>query len=539
MTLKAISNSILLKIIFFVFVLASIVSCSKQRENGIAFDAFEKILSKCIDSGCNINSGSASGRVSGKASFTYDLNKHTIRVKYGYIPLDNYIENLLLENYDWYAETGSLSSMTIEGSCGFKEKSEYYPASIQGLWDSDSAGDGELIIALSRENVLSVNIFGESWHHWEEYYLSSEDAEYVLGVINEARQSVSKLHHKPFYPIGNIPLSFFNDSQWEYDSQAKLAASLGYTFFCKDGRIGLINDESVEIMQPKYTKLELSVDGKYLIAGDEDKVGLITIEGVEIIPAKYTGLELSSDNQYVKVSVDDKVGLITIEGEEVLPTIYSDIMPLSFGVLEKGDEMGYIFVPDDPYVLVYKDDKRGVVDREGNYLCDVKYDQITWYDKLFCKNEDGLDIIDIDINNSIHVDCESSITCDEDYSLIKRDGKWGIIDDMGNILVDTIYDSIPDQGEGDEYSLKSEDGYNIAVIKDGKYGIIDITGQVIVPFEYDEIDNIPYGGYRKLFIGTIDKETWKHEGVWGLYKKGEIIVPCSLSDQSEVEQYIR
>ena len=494
----------LCKVILFVLTITGGMSCSEQKMQRIAYDAYERIVSECIDSAANNQCGSVSGRVSGKASFLYNFNKKTIRVKYGFVPLDNYIENLLTENYSWYIETGTLSSMSVENNCGFKEKKTYYPASIQGTWESDKAGDGHLVIALSRNNELDVYIFGENWKHWNSFVLDSATAEYVLGVFDEALEIIAKREHKPFYPLGGKNLlPFFDDNDYLYEQQVDVAMNLGYRHYCKDGRIGLINED-----------LDI------------------------VFPAKYSRIELSDNGDYVKVWEGDKIGLVTIDGEEVIPVKYSDIMPLSFGNLEKGDVMGDVFIPDDPYVLVYLGEKEGVIDRDGTVIIDPVYDQINWFDKLFCRNEKGLDIIDLDTHKKIHIDCEWSVTSPDGYSAIKRNNKWGLIDDSGKILLDIVYDDIPSQSEGDYYDITSEDKNNIAVIKDGKYGIIDLMGNIIVPFEYDDIDQIPYGGYRKLFKGTINKETWQHDGLWGLYKNGTIIIPCEFPNDSTIIEHI-
>lgn len=488
--------------VFALFIIGN-VSCAEQYMQKNSYDAYEKIITKCLESSGEQESGSKSGRIYGKASFTFNLKNKTIRVEYGYIPLDNYIENLLIENYEWYTETGTLSDMSIEEECGLKDSTKFYPVSIQGIWNSDKAGDGNLVVSLSTNNDLIIYIFGENWKHWKSFHLDTSEVEFVLGVLNEARERLAHKEHRAFSPVEISPLSLFGN-QWEYEQQSAIAASHGLRYYCKEGKIGLINKNAVEV-----------------------------------IPAIYSRIELSDDGQYVKVWDEDKAGIMTIEGETVLPIIYSDIMPLSFANLEKGDSMGDVFVPGDPYVVVYKGDKKGVANRDGKIICEVKYDSINWYDKLYCLNNNGLDIIDIHTHETIHVDCESAWISDGGgYVTIKRNNKWGIINDSGAILVDTIYDDIPSQEEGDCPCLLSGDGNRIAVVKDGKYGIIDLNGRVCVPFEYDEIESIPYGGYRRLFKGRINKDTWEHIGVWGVYKNGSIIVPCTFPDKITIDEYI-
>ena len=66
---------------------------------------------------------------------------------------------------------------------------------------------------------------------------------------------------------------------------------------------------------------------------------------------------------------------------------------------------------------------------------------------------------------------------------IENENKVGYKDELGNIVIDPIYD------EGQlfigSYLSKEEVSYGSAM-KNGRCGVIDQKGNVIVPFEYDE-----------------------------------------------------
>lgn len=170
--------------ILIVIILAGAVSCSSEKKT---YEAYSIILSKCISLDCERDPGAVSGQMSGKAKFSYGLENKTITVKYGFLPANDYIENMLLENYNWYSEKGSLSSMSVKGDCGLKDKSKYYPVSIQGRWQPQGTGGGDLIVTLSKNNRLAVHIFGDgNFHYWDTFQLDSSDADFILGVLNEA-----------------------------------------------------------------------------------------------------------------------------------------------------------------------------------------------------------------------------------------------------------------------------------------------------------------------------------------------------------------
>ena len=145
------------------------------------------------------------------------------------------------------------------------------------------------------------------------------------------------------------------------------------------------------------------------------------------------------------------------------------------------------------------------------------------------------------------------------YFTVFTNNKWGVIDNKGNIVVDTTYDEmiiIPDKTKDlfiCTYDVNYENGtYKTKVInkqkeriltqfenvealenydnnsiwyendvlryqKDGKYGLIDYSGKEIVPAEYDKIYALP--GIQKSIV--IEKD-----GKVGLVSNslGEIII---------------
>ena len=97
-----------------------------------------------------------------------------------------------------------------------------------------------------------------------------------------------------------------------------------------------------------------------------------------------------------------------------------------------------------------------------------------------------------------------------DSVLVKKDGRWGLINPLkGTMICDFIYDDIS-QTEDDVNNGKGE----ITVYSNGLCGRIDSNGKVIVPLVYEEI-----GSYGMV----------KSKGLWGIFENGQEIVPCSYS----------
>jgi hypothetical protein len=106
-----------------------------------------------------------------------------------------------------------------------------------------------------------------------------------------------------------------------------------------------------------------------------------------------------------------------------------------------------------------------------------------------------------------------SISCNNHYQykkeiqeglfLTKVDGKFGLVDTAGNILIPNEYDTL------DFFGSK---GYSV---KEGKMGLIDREGKIIIPNEYELLD----------FTGSSDGVSVKDGKVGRIDMFGNIIIP--------------
>lgn len=96
---------------------------------------------------------------------------------------------------------------------------------------------------------------------------------------------------------------------------------------------------------------------------------------------------------------------------------------------------------------------------------------------------------------------------DVDSILVKKNGKWGLINPLTGVTVcDFIYDDISQEREEDDNG-----NGEIVVYSNGLCGKIDSDGKIILPIIYDEI-----GSFGRV----------KYQGLWGLVRNGEQIIPC-------------
>ena len=151
-----------------------------------------------------------------------------------------------------------------------------------------------------------------------------------------------------------------------------------------------------------------------------------------------------------------------------------------------------ISIADYKYFVLYsKNDKVGVIDRNGNTILDSTYTDVyipnPLKDVFICFDGDSSSIVNSkgekifenykDI--SALVTSESSLLdLEKNVLRHKKDGLYGLINLDGEVVADPIYEEIS--------SLKNRPG-RILVKKDEKYGVLDSNGKVVVPVSYYSI----------------------------------------------------
>ena len=244
------------------------------------------------------------------------------------------------------------------------------------------------------------------------------------------------------------------------DINDKLIKSLNYQFVYPfseglakveaDGRFGYIDKEGKEVVSPKYEDAEDFREGLAAVKAD-GRYGYIDKEGKEVVSPKY-GYARNFSEGLAIVKADGKYGYIDKEGKEVVSPKYKWAIDFSEGL-----------------AMVEVDGKYGYIDKEGKEVVSPKY--------------------------------ESAGDFSEGLAEVKADGKWGCIDKEGKEVISPKYEKSQYFGKNIELLTVTSSngivcwqGYEeafsyglIAVIKDGKAGVINQEGEVIIPTIYDYI----------------------------------------------------
>ncbi len=187
-------------------------------------------------------------------------------------------------------------------------------------------------------------------------------------------------------------------------------------------------------------------------------------------------------------------------------------------ILTRDKETGKI--TSKSYFTIFKDNKWGVMDERGNIVIDPSYAEMVVIpnnkkDVFLCTYE-----VDYDAgtyktkalnskNEEIYTEYEqieaiqnkekgNNLWYESDILRVKKDGKYGIIDLTGKILLPIEYDEIFGL-EGTKNAIK--------VLKDGKYGIVGTLGETILKPEYSEIVGLGKDS-KSGFIVKLDNQKY-------------------------------
>jgi hypothetical protein len=192
------------------------------------------------------------------------------------------------------------------------------------------------------------------------------------------------------------------------------------------------------------------------------------------------------------------------------------------------------------YAAVRMNDKYGYIDRDGNLAIDFMYDNAqTFMDNGLAlvsnnrmrANGFGFDTYYSLINHTGQVvtylnDYSSVFTYIGEYAKVLKNGKWGLIDQAGKLIIDCKFESLSsyfDQGLA-PVKLNGKHGYidkkgnivieckfddandfsdnGLAVVgKDDKYGYINTTGKFVIDIEFDDASDFYDSGIAKVKKG--------------------------------------
>lgn len=368
--------------------------------------------------------------------------------------------------------------------------------------------------------------------------------------------------------------------------------------FYQDGKYGYIDLTGKVVLPPTFEFAKEFKDGLAIVQ-KEGKYGFINKEGKLLIDYRYDNAFDFSEGRAV-VELNGKYGLIDVTGNYVLAPQFEDIGPFSDGLAYVQSDTGYQYytlegsiafssVFDEAFTFknglahVKIGTKDGYIAPDGSFVVSVNKGEIRRFSTSVFVHEFSdsacfvypfdtvktarcFQHIGVLKNNRAIVSLDGQygyadasgqlvvpITRDEfpnylqlgeyqnDYALVYRRDKYGLIDTLGKRFYPAIFKNIGLHGKltpvtkgrgwgyaNDDVQLKIDYQFDYAgsfidgialVENDELYGVIDLKGETIVPLEFASIQRL------KKNLLRVEKE-----GKFGIVNyKGEVIVPLNYS----------
>lgn len=209
-----------------------------------------------------------------------------------------------------------------------------------------------------------------------------------------------------------------------------------------------------------------------------------------------------------KTDKEERVGVINNSGNEIIATRYDK--------LEFNENTQEFFASSNKKV--------GILTRDGTVKIKIDYDEIKSIDKdlgfYLVKKDNKYGIVNEQANYVIHMEFDeigvditkfTSNNIQNQYILfnnaipVKQGQKWGLYSKSGQIILPIEYDSIgcsesPSQKKATNSILVIPEYEAIIVGKDKTYGIVDSTGKQLVPCVVTTIYSTTTGGVDEYFM---------------------------------------
>lgn len=214
-----------------------------------------------------------------------------------------------------------------------------------------------------------------------------------------------------------------------------------------------------------------------LVVQKDEVYGVTTLAGENVIGTKYENIEFIENAKEFLVTSDGKVGILTAEGNSKINIIYDQIK-----VLDTSTGL----------YLVSSNGKEGVLSKDGKIVIHLEYDKI------------GLEnAIDFGVDN-----IKNQYLLFNTLIPVKQNERWGLFDKTGKIVVDVRYtdlgyrsDETGDKSINNTLLIPSDVGLECIVLcRDGKYGIVDLEGKMIVPVVFEKIYSITNAGEETYYM---------------------------------------
>lgn len=269
---------------------------------------------------------------------------------------------------------------------------------------------------------------------------------------------------------GNIAISVLYDYIQPFDEKGMAMAK-------RNGKLGYITKEGKEVVPFEFDGL-YKFDKGLARAKKGEKWGYVNRKGAEVIEIKYDKIAQMREG-HAGVILNRRFGFVNAQGKEVLSPSYQEIRYF-----------------DDGLIGAKRNDYYGYIDTTGKVRIPFKYDEIGRFYEGICYVRKGRKYAFYkasgkaltklwyeDLSYAAAQHDEPYYGVDREYAffeglaMVRRNGKFGYIDQNGKEVIRPQYDFAYPFSEG-----------LAKVEKNGKYGFIDSKGRLAVDFQFKDFE---------------------------------------------------
>lgn len=387
--------------------------------------------------------------------------------------------------------------------------------------------DGKVLIIDENNNVLQAYSY-KYIHKEKDFIITYLDK--LMGIINKSGVVLFEPRFSSCQIISNNRiLAKEGDFYFIYDENGKLLKSVEASYirhvlpdimlevhFEKNGKHGLFDDDFNVIIENKYDEINIVNDNFLFVRNVNQSVVLnkhndivkefdfpfVLNKAVKIKNGTYNYV-VAKDKSY-----ESKLGLLNDKFELVVPIEYNwfeyndDVWIVRKGRSEflygmdfkeikgvKYKEIGR-FEPTGISCTVDDEGKYRFIDYTGKIINDLIFDRVylgsrSTLDRLFSQgllgvringkwgfiNDRGEIVLDFIYEHIMEFDTKKN-------AIVKKNGKWGLINTKGEVIIDFLFDSFLNYNL-DHKVIKSQ--------KDNLFGLIDFNNQIIIPHLADSL----------------------------------------------------
>ncbi len=388
-----------------------------------------------------------------------------VQIKYETIIADGYYTEK-----DKYDKTGYI--VGIKTDEGYRYG--YLDVDGNGLLETEYNDVARIVDANEDENI---------------YLLASKNGQY--GVYKNRTQLINHEYQSIFYNK-NVKL-FIVEKSKKYgivDIEGNKLVDIKYSQIDVSGKYlyAKLKDGTVDVLDVKGNKADITSDearievndGKYIITiqniDNKTMYGVLDENAKRLIESKYTYMKYLFEDYFIACNIDGKLGIINSKDETKVDFVYDSIQKLRNCNLLQAN------VTSENKLVIYSEKLEKISENINSELSyEGEYIKVSNQEK------------------NVYIDKTGKITTSKEIYInstlfpISQDLKWGFEDKDSQIKVECIYDQVT---EFNEYGFAG-------IMKDGKWGVIDNTGKVVIEPTYELKDT-----GKPDFLGSYYKVTY-------------------------------